>query len=77
MSCSTVAGLLGLVLYRFRRVPKSCGMVLGLFSAMAGLAGLFFFVFFAGDVATVAWLGVLTPFALGVMDLLLWQRSRA
>ena len=73
---STLAGLLSLILYFFRRVPRVVGITLGLLSTATGVGGVIFFIIFTAGVESIAWVGVLIPLVIGVVDLILWKYRR-
>lgn len=72
----TVAGLLSLLLHFFRRAPRVVGVTLGLLSTVTGLGGVMFFIMFTAGAESIAWLGVLTPLVIGVLDIILWKFRR-
>src|SRR6476659_8424427 len=65
-------GIVGLVLLRFKRVPRTYGMILGTLSTAAGCVGVLFL--FLGPTDPWVWAGVLGALAVGVLCVVLWAR---
>ena len=78
IGASTVAGILSLVLYGFRRVQRWVGIILALLSTAAGIGGSMLFVTkpHPGDIELLQWAGVVTPLLIGVLSFLLWKNRK-
>jgi hypothetical protein len=76
MSVATLAGLTGLALLRWTRVPRVCGFALGGLSAATGVGGVVFFLLFTAGGAVISWAGVSIPLILGLVGMLLWSKRK-
>jgi hypothetical protein len=71
----TLAGLIALGFYCFKRAQRSWGMLLGTFSVATGAFGLLVLCCTV-DVEPLVLVAVLTPLIIGILDLILWKRRR-
>ena len=70
----TIAGLVSLGLYGFKRVQRYWGVLLGALSTAAGAGGLLLLAVLTDGAELIAWAAVLTPLVIGLLDLILWKR---
>ena len=69
-----LAGVVALVLYGRKRGQRVWGVILGTLSIAAGAGGLLFLFVLTDGAGFWVWAGVLSPLAIGILDVILWKR---